>query len=115
MAGGGAKETRTVYSTATGDLRKTEGSPVQEAGSAGNAANAPVKVSLDTKGRRGKTVTVVSGIQHNPQVLEDLTRTLKSLCGAGGTLEGRQILIQGDHRDKVVSKLIALGYKAKRI
>jgi translation initiation factor 1 len=105
----GEKNAKLVYSTATGDLRKSgkpgDVAPVQ-------AGKGKVRVSLDTKGRRGKAVTLVSGIQHNPQVIEDLAKTLKNYCGAGGTVEGRDILIQGDHREKILAKLSQLGYTA---
>lgn len=73
----------------------------------------PVRVVLDSKKRRGKTVTLVENIPHNPQVIEELCRTLKTLCGAGGTVEGKTILVQGDHRERVMAKLNELGYKVK--
>jgi translation initiation factor 1 len=103
------KETRLVYSTSSGDLRKD----LKETAGAAPAdpGKQKVRVSLDTKGRKGKPMTMISGIQHNPQVIEKLAKTLKNCCGAGGTVEAGNILIQGDHREKLTAHLHALGYK----
>lgn len=64
-----------------------------------------VKVYIDKKGRKGKTVTVISGIPHNPQVIERMARELKKKCGAGGTNYQKTIEIQGEHLD-VVNKYL---------
>jgi translation initiation factor 1 len=58
-------------------------------------------------------MTVISGIKHNPQVIEKLAKKLKSSCGAGGHVEGKTITIQGDHQDKVESILENEGYTIK--
>lgn len=105
-----SSDRKLVYSTDAGDLRKSEKNGLKLPGSA-SANQQKLRVSLDTKGRRGKAVTIVSGIQHNPQVIEKLSKELKNLCGAGGTVEAGDILIQGDHREKITSKLRTLGYK----
>ncbi len=55
-------------------------------------------------------VTVVSGLQHNPDTLAEIARMLKQHCGAGGTVKGRNIEIQGDQRTKVGEKLTQLNY-----
>jgi translation initiation factor 1 len=73
-----------------------------------------IRVRLDRKRRRGKVVTVAGGFQLNPTDLKALEKTLKQLCGAGGTSKGDEIEIQGDQRDKIIQKLIELNYKAKR-
>jgi len=101
-----------VYSTAIGDLRKKGLSGSEKKDDPAKGAT-PLLVSLDTKGRRGKPVTMVANIAHNPQVIDDLARKLKLACGAGGTVEGRAILIQGDHRQKIAAKLVELGFKVK--
>lgn len=72
-----------------------------------------IKVKLDTSGRRGKTVTMISNIQHNPQVIEDLEKKLKQKCGAGGTSYAKTIEIQGDHVQKVKDFLKKEGYDVK--
>lgn len=69
-----------------------------------------VRVSLDTKGRKGKTVTLISGLQHNPATMEDIARILKQHCGAGGTVKEGNIEIQGDQRVKVTEKLRGMQY-----
>jgi translation initiation factor 1 len=78
------------------------------------AKTAAVRVSLDSKGRGGKKVSVVSGVPLSESALEDLTTKLKRTCGSGGTLKDGQIEIQGDHRDKLMAELQKLGYKPKR-
>ena len=72
-----------------------------------------VHVVLDKVRRRGKVVTVVSDIQHNPQVIEKLAKDLKQHCGAGGTTKGKEIEIQGDHKAKVTDYLREQGFKVK--
>jgi translation initiation factor 1 len=69
-----------------------------------------VFVSLDVQGRKGKSVTIVSGLRHNPTTLEEIARMLKQLCGAGGTVKEGKIEIQGDQRDRVSAKLRELNY-----
>lgn len=73
-----------------------------------------LKVSLDTSGRAGKQVTLVSGFIGSSADLESLAKVIKSKCGVGGSAKDGQILIQGDVRDKVVQVLQTQGYKAKR-
>jgi translation initiation factor 1 len=72
-----------------------------------------VHVVLDTHGRKGKSVTVVSGLQHNPATLQDIARILKQHCGAGGTVKDGTIEIQGDQRERVTEKLKELNYTVK--
>jgi translation initiation factor 1 len=69
-----------------------------------------VRVMLDTHGRKGKSVTVVSGLQHNPKTLEDIARILKQHCGAGGTVKNGTIEIQGDQQGRITNKLKELNY-----
>jgi translation initiation factor 1 len=72
-----------------------------------------LKVQATRKGRKGKTVTVISGFQSKSETLADLLKQLKSQCGAGGTLKDNEIEIQGHHVQKLVEILTKLGYKAK--
>jgi translation initiation factor 1 len=67
-------------------------------------------VQLDSKRRRGKTVTLITGFQSTPEELIEITSTLKKQCGAGGQVLDNAIEIQGDHRTKVVEKLKAMGF-----
>lgn len=72
-----------------------------------------LKVQASRKGRKGKTVTVISGFQAKPETLADLLKQLKTQCGTGGTVKENTIEIQGDHTQKLVQLLTQLGYKAK--
>ena len=72
-----------------------------------------VRISLETAGRKGKSVTVVSGLQHNPATMEEIARILKQHCGAGGTVKGGTIEIQGDQRINVTKKLREMDYLVK--
>ncbi|NJK41585.1 MAG: translation initiation factor [Acaryochloridaceae cyanobacterium SU_2_1] len=76
-------------------------------------AQQSLKIQVSRKGRKGKTVTVVSGFQTKPATLTDLTKTLKAQCGTGGTLKEGTIEIQGDHRQKLAEVLQKLGYRVK--
>ncbi len=72
-------------------------------------------VSLSRKQRAGKEVTLVAGFVGALADLEALGKTLKQRCGVGGSAKDGEILIQGDHRDRVVELLHKLGYmRAKR-
>jgi len=70
-------------------------------------------IQRDRKRRKGKTVTVISGLQHNPAAFKELLTTLKTTCGSGGTYKDGVLEIQGDQREKVAEKLRELGYKVK--
>ena len=73
-----------------------------------------VRVSRETKGRKGKGVTLVTGLPLSASELNALGKKLKKKCGTGGTVKNGVIEIQGDHRDVLVTELIKLGYDAKR-
>lgn len=73
-----------------------------------------VRVGRETKGRKGAGVTVITGIASHPEGLKQIAKDLKQKCGTGGTVKGRVIEIQGDHRDRLVDELQKLGYTVKR-
>ena len=72
-----------------------------------------VHLGIEKKGRKGKTVTIISGLQHNPDTMEDIARILKQHCGAGGTVKGKTIEIQGEQRERVTEKLSQMNYIVK--
>jgi translation initiation factor 1 len=72
-----------------------------------------VHVLLDTHGRKGKSVTIVSGLRHNPTTMEEVARILKQYCGAGGTIKEGKIEIQGDQRIRISEKLKEMHYIVK--
>lgn len=80
-----------------------------------SASKQTARIERDRKRRAGKTVTVVSGLRHDPATLEALLKKLKQQCGAGGTLKDGEIEIQGDHRERVAAALMAMGYKVKHV
>lgn len=71
-------------------------------------------VSLDRKQRAGKPVTMVEGLEHDGMALMTTGKELKALCGAGGAVKEGAILVQGDHRDKVIDFLETKGFRIKR-
>lgn len=74
-----------------------------------------VRVSRQTKGRKGKGVTVITGIPRNEIGLNKLAKMLKKQLGSGGRVVDGTIEIQGDHRDTLVETLTKLGYTTKRV
>ncbi len=74
----------------------------------------PVRVTRQTKGRGGKTVTVVSGLPLDAVALAQCAKQLKAACGSGGTVKDGTIEVQGDHADLLVSVLQKQGHAAKR-
>jgi translation initiation factor 1 len=111
------RNNKLVYSTRSGDERKKNDVPPVGRRSSLPPAQHNLKIMRDKKGRGGKMVTVISGFELTESDLTDLAKTLKTMCGAGGTVkqeDGAQIIeVQGDHREKLAEKLKSLGYKAK--
>jgi translation initiation factor 1 len=73
-----------------------------------------LRVMLDSRNRKGKKVTLITGFSGKEDDLQKLGRDLKTICGSGGTAKEGEILIQGDFRDKVMDYLSVKGYKVKK-
>ena len=73
-----------------------------------------VRVSRESKGRGGKTVTLVRGLALDADALVSLGKRLRSACGSGGTVKDGVLEVQGDHAERVITLLQAEGFVAKR-
>ena len=101
-----SKRIGVVYST-NPDYQYQESADDQE----DMAANQlKLRVLLDRKQRRGKDVTLVTGWVGSADSLKELGKFLKTKCGVGGSTKDGEIILQGDHRDKVVKLLLDKGY-----
>ena len=74
------------------------------------AAQQTLRIWLE-RGKGGKEATVIKGFMGATDKFEELAKLLKSKCAAGGNAKDGVILVQGDHRDKVLKLLLELGYK----
>lgn len=101
-----------VYST-DDSFDYTEDSEIEEETLA--PKDQKLRVELDKKNRKGKQVTLVTGFTGMTGDLKELGKMLKTKCGVGGNVKDREIIIQGDLRDKVVEILLKEGYQARKI
>lgn len=100
-----------VWSSDQGDLRKNESvgrkvvslPPQQQT----------VYLHRDSKGRGGKTVTLIKKLVLSEEDMKELAKKIKQVCGSGGTIKDDTIEIQGEHREKIADALSKLGYKVK--
>lgn len=106
-----------VYSTDQGKLCPGCGRPADrcacKAARPAAKGDGIVRITRETKGRKGKGVSCVTGLPLPPDKLEALARQLKARCGAGGTVKDGVIEIQGDHREVLAGELRKLGYTVK--
>jgi len=77
-------------------------------------AQQTIRVAIDRKRRKGKSVTVASGFRLTPASLDKLARQLKARCAAGGSTKQGEIEVQGEHVDAVADVLAGLGYRVKK-
>lgn len=103
-------ETRTVWSSDKGDVRKQTSQhrvrslpPHQQT----------VYLHRDSKGRGGKAVTLVKKLVLSEGDMKELAKKLKQVCGSGGTVKEDVIEIQGEHREQIAGTLQKMGYKVK--
>lgn len=109
--------TPTVYSTESGRICPNCGRPVGSCAckqSRRPLGDGVVRVSRESKGRKGKTVTLISGLPLADEPLRELLSELKRRCGSGGSLKDGVLEIQGDHRDVLVEELRKRGYAPKK-
>ena len=74
-----------------------------------------LRISLDKRNRKGKSVTLITGFSGSEEDLDSLGKLLKTKCGVGGSTKDGDIIIQGDHRNKVLDILQKEGYVKSRI
>ena len=101
------KETRLVYSTETGRI-KPEKEPEQRP-----TGDGIVRIRREVSGRKGKGVTTISGLDMPDADLKKLAKSLKQLCGTGGSVKKGIIEIQGEHREKIKESLEKQGHTVK--
>lgn len=106
------KRLNVVYSTNpnfkfdSGEEENTTSTPVP--------AKQDLRVMLDKKNRGGKAVTLITGFKGKDEDLKELGKTLKTRCGVGGSVKDGEILVQGDFRDRILTILLEMGFRAKR-
>ena len=107
-----------VYSTDTGRTCPGCGHPVKQCccskEKSPQQGDGVVRVSRQTKGRKGSGVCLITGVPLAEAELKKLAKQLKKKCGAGGAVKNGIIEIQGDQREVLVDILIKLGFKAKQ-
>lgn len=102
---------RSVWSSENGDLRK-QGQKTARTKSL-PPGQQTVYLHRESKGRGGKTVTLVKNLILSEADLKHLAKRLKQVCGSGGTVKEGMIEIQGEHREKIAAALEKMGYKVK--
>ena len=102
-----SKNSRLVYSTDSGRIKQQPGTADVVIG------DGKIRIQRQTKGRKGKGVSLVTGLPLTPEELAILAKELKKKCGAGGTVKAGVIEIQGDYRDLLLKELTRRGYDAK--
>jgi translation initiation factor 1 len=119
------KDSRLVYSTESGRICPKCGNPVagcrcknkktktSAAPQPGFPADGVVRIRKEVKGRKGKAVTAVYGLPLQTDELQRLAKTLKQRCGSGGTLKDGVVIIQGDHRQTLLSEIQKEGFTVK--
>ena len=108
---------RVVYSTEHGRICPGCGHPVKQCTcrkQTSPSGDGNVRVSRETKGRKGKDVTLIKGLDMDVVTLALMSKKLKVMCGSGGTVKEGVIEIQGDHIERILDYLKKQGVKAKR-
>lgn len=101
-----------VYSTNPDFNFETEGAEDEETL---ENSDQLLRVLIDRKQRKGKEVTLIEGFVGTNEDLKELGKWLKQKCGVGGSVKDGDIMVQGNHRDKIMELLKSEGYKVKRV
>ncbi|WP_349254653.1 stress response translation initiation inhibitor YciH [Brumicola blandensis] len=101
-------DSRLVYSTDTGRIKETNNTQ-----SDAPKGDGIVRIRKETKGRKGKGMSIIDGLAMNDVELKALCTQLKKQCGCGGSVKDHKIEIQGDVRDKLKQLLEAKGMRVK--
>lgn len=112
-----SSNSRLVYSTESGRMCPECRRPLPACECKAKAVitgDGVVRVSRQTKGRGGKSVTLVKGLALDAAALAQLGKQLRTACGSGGTVKDGVIEVQGDHCDLVMETLGKLGHQPKR-
>ncbi|MCD6186520.1 MAG: translation initiation factor Sui1 [Desulfuromusa sp.] len=115
----GSSNHRLVYSDETGSTCPKCGQLLRKCRCNNKPANSVksdgiVRIQRETKGRKGKGVTLITGIPLVGDELKSLAKTLKQKCGTGGTIKNGVVEIQGDHRDLILNLLEDKGWTVKK-
>jgi translation initiation factor 1 len=108
----------TVYSSESGRICPRCGQPVANCicqKPARQVGSGVIRISRESKGRKGKTVTLICGLPLSDDDLRVLLSELKRRCGSGGASKDGVLEIQGDHRDLILVELQKRGYSAKKV
>jgi|TARA_B110000914_G_scaffold106944_1_gene93752 translation initiation factor 1 len=108
---------RVVYSTEQGRICPGCGNPIKQCTCRKQTSpfgDGNVRVSRETKGRKGKGVTLIKGLAMDAATLKLMSKKLKAMCGSGGTVKEGVIEIQGDHIERILDYLKKQGVRAKR-
>ena len=117
MAKRSAKDSALVYSTDRGRICPGCGHPAGQCCCSKTSlptGDGIVRISRETKGRKGSGVSLISGLPLDGDGLKKLAKQLKQKCGSGGSVKNGVIEIQGDHREFLKEMLEKQGYKVKR-
>ncbi|MGB5985735.1 MAG: translation initiation factor Sui1 [Desulfobacterales bacterium] len=110
-----------VYSTETGRMCPECGRPQKKCtckkrkprNFTKEAGDGIIRIKREVKGRKGKTVTTISGFQETGAELKKIASQLKNRCGTGGSVKDGVIMIQGDHRETLKAELTKQGFQVK--
>ncbi len=111
-----------VYSTESGRICPSCGNPTATCAckkkkvkkkQQGYPNDGIIRIRREVKGRKGKTITALFGVPLEDTELKQFAKTLKNLCGTGGTIKDGVIMIQGDHRETILREIKKQGHTVK--